>query len=94
MFGARASAPNFDDEELAEAVRMAHLRSVLVYVTVNTLIDNDEISAFINYLRHLYQIGVDAIIVQDVGAFKIAKEVIPQMHIHASTQMTVHNLKG
>lgn len=94
MFGARASAPNFTDEELAEAVQFAHLRSVSVYVTVNTLIDNNEISAFINYLRHLYQIGVDAIIVQDVGAFKIAKEVIPEMHIHASTQMTVHNLEG
>lgn len=94
MFGARASAPNFSDEELAEAVRLAHLRSVLVYVTVNTLVDNSELAAFANYLRHLYQIGVDAIIVQDVGAFKIAKEVIPQMHIHASTQMTVHNLEG
>lgn len=94
MFGARASAPNFTDEELAEAVRFAHLRSVSVYVTVNTLVDNSEIAAFINYLRHLYQIGVDAIIVQDVGAFNIAKEVIPDMHIHASTQMTVHNLEG
>lgn len=94
MFGARASAPNFSDEELAEAVRFAHLRRVLVHVTVNTLIDNGEISAFINYLRYLYQIGVDAILVQDLGAFKIAKEVIPEMQIHASTQMTVHNLEG
>lgn len=94
MFGARASAPNFSDEELAEAVRFAHLRSVLVYVTVNTLIDNSEVPAFITYLRHLYQIGVDAIIVQDVGAFEIAKKVIPDMPIHASTQMTVHNLEG
>jgi len=94
MFGARASAPNFSDEELAEAVKLAHLRSVLVYVTVNTLVDNSEIAAFANYLRHLYQIGVDAIIVQDVGAIKIAKQVIPDMHIHASTQMTVHNLEG
>lgn len=94
MFGARASAPNFSNEELAEAVRFAHLRRVLVYVTVNTLIDNGEVSAFIKYLRYLYQIGVDAIIVQDVGAFKIAKEVVPNMPIHGSTQMTVHNLEG
>lgn len=94
MFGARASAPNFSDEELAEAVRLAHLRSVFVYVTVNTLIDNDEFPAFITYLRHLYQIGVDGIIIQDVGAFQIARKVIPGMPIHASTQMTVHNLEG
>ncbi|MBC8015920.1 MAG: DUF3656 domain-containing protein [Sporomusaceae bacterium] len=94
MFGARASAPNFSDEELADAVRLAHLRSVLVYVTVNTLIDNSEMPAFMTYLRHLYQIGVDGIIVQDVGAFEIARKVIPGMPIHASTQMTVHNLEG
>lgn len=94
MFGARASAPNFSDEELKEGVTFAHLRSVLVYVTVNTLIDNSEIPALTHYLRFLYSIGVDAIIVQDVGAFTIAKEVIPNMAIHASTQMTVHNLEG
>jgi len=94
MFGARASAPNFSDEELTDAVRFAHLRSVRVYVTVNTLIDNSEIPALTHYLRFLYSIGVDAIIVQDVGVFKIAKEVIPSMSLHASTQMTIHNLEG
>ena len=94
MFGARASAPNFNNEELLDAVRFAHLRSVNVYVTVNTIIDNSEIPIFITYLRHLYQIGVDAIIVQDLGAIQIAKQVIPNMPIHASTQMTVHNLEG
>jgi len=94
MFGARASAPNFSDEELAEAVTFAHLRSVAVYVTVNTLIDNTEIPILITYLRYLYQSGVDAIIVQDLGVFHIAKQVIPGMKVHASTQMTVHNLEG
>jgi putative protease len=94
MFGARASAPNFDDEELAEAVRFAHLRSVLVYVTVNTLVDNVEIPALSIYLQYLYKIGVDAIIVQDIGVFEIARKIIPGMPIHASTQMTVHNLEG
>lgn len=94
MFGARASAPNFTDEELSDAVKFAHLRKVDVYVTVNTLIDNSELPIFITYLRHLYQSGVDAIIVQDLGAFNIAKQVIPDMPIHASTQMTVHNLEG
>jgi len=94
MFGARASAPNFTNEELSEAVKFAHLRSVAVYVTVNTLIDNSEIPILITYLRHLYQSGVDAIIVQDLGVFHIAKQVIPDMKVHASTQMTVHNLEG
>lgn len=94
MFGARASAPNFTDEELMEAVKLAHLRSVRVYVTVNTLIDNSEIPALSLYLQYLYKIGVDAIIVQDVGAFQMAKQIIPNMPVHASTQMTVHNLEG
>ena len=94
MFGARASAPNFSDEELLDAVTFAHLRGVDVHVTVNTLIDNSEIPILITYLRHLYQSGVDAIIVQDLGVFKIAKQVIPDMPVHASTQMTVHNLEG
>lgn len=94
MFGARASAPNFNDEELADAVEFAHLRSVLVYVTVNTLVDNIEIPSLSIYLQYLYNIGVDAIIVQDIGVFEIARQIIPGMPIHASTQMTVHNLEG
>jgi len=94
MFGARASAPNFSDEELTEAVKFAHLRNVDVHVTVNTLVDNTEIPILITYLRNLYISGVDGIIVQDLGVFHIAKQVIPHMPIHASTQMTVHNLEG
>ena len=93
-FGARHYAPNFTDDELAEAVRFAHLRSVLVYVTVNTLVDDNEISALVEYLRHLYTIGIDAIIVQDVGVAAIARKIVPSLEIHASTQMTVHNLAG
>ncbi len=94
MFGARASAPNFSDEELEEAVQFAHLRGVVVHVTVNTLVDNSEIPLLITYLRYLYKIGVDALIVQDVGVFTVAKKVIPNMSLHASTQMTVHNIEG
>lgn len=94
MFGARHYAPNFSDEELAEAVRLAHLKGVLVYVTVNTLLDNSEFPALADYLRHLYQISVDAIIVQDVGVAKVAQEVAPNLAIHASTQMTIHNAEG
>lgn len=93
-FGARHYAPNFTDDELAEAVRFAHLRNVLVYVTVNTLVDDSEIPSLVEYLRHLYTIGIDAIIVQDVGVAAIARKIVPSLEIHASTQMTVHNLAG
>lgn len=93
-FGARHYAPNFTDEELAAAVRFAHLRGVSVFVTVNTLVDDSEIPALADYLRHLYSIGVDAIIVQDLGVAAIARQVTPDLEIHASTQMTVHNLEG
>lgn len=94
MFGARHYAPNFTDEELAEAIRTAHLKEVSVYVTVNTLVDNNELEPLIDYLKYLYLIGVDAIIVQDVGVARVARAVVPEMPIHASTQMTVHNLEG
>lgn len=94
MFGARAYAANFDEKELEEAVRFAHLRNVNVYVTVNTLVDDSEISSLVGYLRYLYEVGVDAIIVQDLGVAKLAKQIVPQLPLHASTQMTVHNLAG
>lgn len=94
MFGARHYAPNFDDEVLAEVVRYAHIRGVLVYVTVNTLVDNSEMPILARYLRTLYQIGVDAIIVQDVGVAAVAAKVVPHLPLHASTQMTIYNLEG
>ncbi len=94
MFGARKSAANFTEDELAEAVRLAHLHGVLIYVTVNTLVDNSELASLTEYLKYLYQIGVDAIIVQDLGAAALAREIAPQLPLHASTQMTVHNLEG
>lgn len=93
-FGARAYASNFTDEELAEAVRFCHIRDVLVYTTVNTLVDDSELPELVKYLQYLYEIGVDAIIVQDIGVAKVAKEVVPNLPLHASTQMTVHNLEG
>ncbi|CUH96201.1 hypothetical protein P22_2290 [Propionispora sp. 2/2-37] len=94
LFGARAYADNFNEEELAEAVKLAHLRGVLVYVTVNTLVDNQEIQDLISYMQYLDRIHVDAIIVQDIGVADIARQVIPSMPLHASTQMTIHNLDG
>lgn len=93
-FGARAYAPNFTDEDLANAVRFAHLRNVQVYVTVNTLVDDGEMPELARYLRYLYEIDVDAIIVQDIGVAKLANKVVPDLPLHASTQMTVHNLAG
>lgn len=94
QFGARAYAANFDDDELAAVVRDAHLYGVAVYVTVNTLVDNGELPALAAYLRLLYDIGVDAAILQDVGVAAVARRVAPNLPLHASTQMTVHNLAG
>lgn len=94
QFGARHYAANFTNEELVEAVRYAHLRGVDVHVTVNTLIDESEMPELAAYLPYLYQIGVDAIIVQDLGVARVAQKVAPNLTLHASTQMSVHNLEG
>lgn len=91
-FGARAYANNFDRDELKEAVRYAHLRGVAIYVTVNTLVDQNEAEDLADYLRFLYEAGVDAIIIQDLGAIYLAQKVLPELVLHASTQMTVTNL--
>ncbi len=94
QFGARAYAANFDDDQLAAVVREAHLYGVRIYVTVNTLVDNGELPALAAYLRHLYEIGVDAVIIQDAGVLAVARQVAPHLPLHASTQMTVHNSEG
>lgn len=94
MFGARAYAANFDEIGLKEAIEFAHLRNVKVHVTVNTLVDNTEIPALAEYLRFLYEAGADAVLVQDLGAAKLAHEIVPDLPLHASTQMTVNNLAG
>jgi len=94
VFSARQSAANFSDEEILEAITFAHLRAVKVYVAVNILLDNGEIKELIDYLCFLYEAGVDAVIVQDPGVAKIARQIVPDLEIHASTQMTAHNLAG
>ena len=94
QFGARHYAANFDNEILKEAVHYAHLRGVKVYVTVNTLIKDHELPDLAKYLLFLYENGADAILVQDVGVARIAKELVPDLNIHASTQMTIHNTEG
>jgi len=92
-FGARKFAENFDDSALARAIDYAHLRGVRVYVTVNTLIRNDELCDAASYLLRLYEIGADAVLIQDLGLARLA-QVIPSLERHASTQMTIHNLPG
>ncbi len=94
MFGARAYASNFDEEGLKDAVRFAHLRGVLINVTVNTIVGDEELPALRDYLRFLYEAGADAVLVQDLGVAKIARETVPELPLHASTQMTVHSLEG
>ncbi|WP_037371017.1 DUF3656 domain-containing protein [Selenomonas sp. AE3005] len=94
QFGARAYANNFDEDGLREAIHFAHLRDVLINVTVNTIVDDTEIPALKEYLRFLRDAGADALLVQDLGVARIAREIIPDMPLHASTQMTVHSLEG
>lgn len=94
MFGARAYANNFTEEELLEAIDFAHLRGVKVYLTVNTLIKNSEFSKLYDYLLVYYKRGLDAVLVQDIGVVKAIHEYFPSMEIHTSTQMTVTGADG
>ena len=93
-FGARKFAANFSDAEIEESVSFAHARGVKVYVTVNTLIHDREIKSTVDYLIWLYSIGVDAVLIQDIGIAALAHEIIPNLVIHASTQQTIHNAEG
>jgi putative protease len=94
MFGARAFADNFDRSALKDAFEYAHTRNVRIYITVNTLVDNREFGEFTDYLFFLYREGADALIVQDLGAAAMIKELLPDISLHGSTQMTVHNAAG
>ena len=93
-FNARQYASNFDNDEIMEAIRYAHLRNVKVYITLNILLDEGELSHAIDYVRYLRKIGVDAIIVQDIGFASLIREIFPDMEVHASTQMTINNIYG
>ena len=92
VFNARAHAANFGIDELREAVRLAHILDVSVYVTVNILIGDTELKDLEQYIKDLNSIGVDAIIVQDLAVAEIAKRVAPNIHLHGSTQMTAATL--
>ncbi|ACV63202.1 peptidase U32 [Desulfofarcimen acetoxidans DSM 771] len=92
LFSARSSAANFDNQALSRAVEYAHVRGVKVYVTVNTLLADQEITEAMEFLYFLYTAGADAVIIQDLGLSELARLVLPELPLHASTQMTVHNL--
>lgn len=94
MFGARAFAHNFDEEEIKQAIAYAHLYDVRVFVTMNTLIREDELEKCVRYAQFLYEHDADALIVQDLGLFSVLKEMFPDMELHASTQMHIHNSSG
>jgi len=93
-FNARAFADNFDNDTLIKAVDYAHLRGVKVYITVNILIFDRELEEVLDYIRFLYCIGVDAVIVQDFALVRLVKEWFPGLEVHCSTQMVIHNSAG
>lgn len=93
-FGARSFADNFDNDELEKAVDYCHLRGVKVHVTVNTLVKDSEFRDLSHYIDFLSRVGTDAVIVQDWGVFEAVRRIAPNLPVHASTQMTIHNLAG
>ena len=90
-FGARAYAVNFTEEELLEAIDYIHLHGRKIYLTVNTLVKENEFADLYSYLRPYYEQGLDAVIVQDIGVMKYVMRQFPGLAVHASTQMTVTN---
>ena len=93
-FSARAGAGNFDEEALREAVHFAHLHHVRVHVTVNTLIKDGELQGVYEVLRLLNEVKVDAVLVQDLGVMRLCRTCFPDLPVHASTQMALHNAAG
>lgn len=94
LFSARQFAANFDQENLKKAIRYAHLRGVKVYLTMNTLIGDSEINKGVEFLNDACSLGIDGLIVQDLGFAKIVRDMFPHLCLHASTQMTTYNLEG
>ncbi len=94
LFSARAFASNFDDNALEQAINYAKIRGVKTHLTLNTLIKNHELADAINLAKKAYHLGIDAIIVQDLGLAKFLIDNFPGLQVHGSTQMSVHNLEG
>lgn len=93
-YGARSFAGNFSNDEIVSAINYCHLYGVRVYVTVNTIIYEDEVSDFIKYIDFIHSNNVDAVIMQDIGMVDLVRKLYPNLEIHISTQMHVHNLEG
>jgi len=94
LFNARQYAGNFDDDELEKAINFSHVRGVKIYLTLNTLISDSEMEEALSFAGQAYNMGIDGIIVQDLGLAKLIKENIPGLDLHASTQMTIYNSEG
>ena len=93
-FGARAFSKNFSDEEIIKAINYCHLYGVKVYVTVNTIIYENEVDSFVEYIDFLHKNNVDAVLIQDLGMLDLIRKTYPNLEIHSSTQMHIHNLDG
>lgn len=94
MYGMRAASGNFDEDELKKAVEYAHERNVKVYVTCNTIVHCDELSGLPEYLKYLESIGVDAVIIADLGVFRMIKKYAPSLEVHISTQTSITNYES
>ena len=92
-YGARKFANNFDNEEMVEAIKYCHLYGVKIYVTVNTMIFEDEVDECLEYIKFLHENGVDAVIMQDMGMITLVRKVLPNLDIHVSTQAHTHNIE-
>lgn len=93
-FGARMFANNFDKEELKKAIDYCHLYGVKIYITINTVVFDNEIEEFLDYVEYIYKSGVDAVIMQDVGMISLVRSKFPELEIHASTQVHNYNEEG
>lgn len=94
VLNARRNAANFDDLSLEETVKYCHERDVRVHLTLNTLMYDSEISQAVQVIEQACRADVDAVIVQDMGVVSLLQQICPQLPLHASTQMAVHNLEG
>ena len=93
IWNARVRARNFSQDELARAISYCHNNGVLAYITLNTLIFEKEMPLVADYIKFVYESGADALIVQDLGVAKMAQEIAPDLPLHSSTQLSVHNSK-
>lgn len=94
QFSARQNAANFDNAELKQATDLCHLHNIKIYLTVNTIIFDNQVNEFAEFIKNAANAGIDAFIVQDFGAAEIIRNIVPDANIHGSTQMTIHSVKG